>query len=52
MWNLVSLLSDKYDIITLVKDKFRSHKTACLLTVKLVGLGELGFSLIDSGQLN
>lgn len=42
MWNLVNALGDKCDLIILDKDKCRSHKTDCLLTVKLVGSGGLG----------
>lgn len=41
MWNLVSVLCDKCDLIISDKDKLLLHKTACLLTVKLVSPGRL-----------
>lgn len=39
MWNLVSASNDKCELIISDKDKCLSHKTACLLTVKLVSSG-------------
>lgn len=41
MWNLVSVLCDKCELIISDKDKLLLHKTACLLTVKLVSPGGL-----------
>lgn len=53
MWNLVSVLCDKCGLIIFDKDKLLLHKTACLLTVKLVWVDRgVLFNLIDSGQLN